>query len=77
MDEICQACSRVIAFDNGKIALDGKPQEVFSKVEELKDLRLDIPLVSYLVQGLKEYGININCDLTCEGFIDSITRGIC
>ncbi|MBO4963175.1 MAG: energy-coupling factor transporter ATPase [Clostridia bacterium] len=77
MDEICQSCSRVIAFDNGKIALDGKPQEVFSKVEELKDLRLDIPLVSYLVQGLKEYGININCDLTSEGFIDSITRGIC
>ena len=77
MDEICQSCSRVIAFDNGKIALDGKPQEVFSKVEELKDLRLDIPLVSYLVQGLKEYGININCDLTSEGFIDSITRGVC
>lgn len=77
MDEICQSCSRVIAFDNGKIALDGNPQEVFSKVEELKDLRLDIPLVSYLVQGLKEYGININCDLTSEGFIDSITRGIC
>jgi energy-coupling factor transport system ATP-binding protein len=76
MDEIRQSCSRVIAFDNGKIALDGKPQQVFSKVQELKDLRLDIPLVSYLVQGLKEYGIEINCDLTAEGFIDSISRGV-
>jgi len=76
MDEICQSCSRVIAFDNGKIALDGKPQEVFTMVEKLKSLRLDIPLTSYLVEGLKEFGITINCDLTGEGFIDSITRGV-
>ncbi len=76
MDEIASSCSRVIVFNNGEVAMDGKPQEVFSKVKELKDLRLDVPLVSYLVDNLKENGINISCDLTAEGFIDSIARGV-
>ena len=75
MDEISQSCSRVVVFDNGTIALDGKPQEVFSQVEKMRSLRLDCPLTALLAESLVTNDINITCDLTSEGFIDSIVRG--
>ena len=74
MDEVCQSCSRIIVFDKGKIALDDTPKAVFSKVQALKDLRLDCPLVAELVDDLKSSGHLVNCDLTTGGFINALTE---
>ncbi len=47
MDEAAQ-CDRVVVMDNGKIILDGVPRAVFSHVEQLKNVGLDVPQVTEL-----------------------------
>lgn len=53
MDEAVRA-DRVIVIDNGKIALEGRPREVFSQVEKLISLGLDVPQSTYLIHMLSE-----------------------
>lgn len=58
MEEIIHA-DKVFVMDQGKIAMQGTPREIFSKVEELKELRLDVPQVTLLAHELKKSGINL------------------
>lgn len=56
MDEVIHA-DKVIVMDGGKIVMQGTPKEVFSKVEELKVHRLDVPQVTELAWELKKAGM--------------------
>ena len=58
MEEIIHA-NKVFVMDNGKIAMEGTPREVFSQVGKLKSLRLDVPQVTLLAHELRESGLNI------------------
>jgi energy-coupling factor transport system ATP-binding protein len=58
MEEIIHA-DKVFVMDKGKIAMEGTPREVFSKVEELKALRLDVPQVTLLAYELKKRGVKL------------------
>jgi energy-coupling factor transport system ATP-binding protein len=58
MEEIIHA-DKVFVMDKGKIAMEGTPREVFSKVDELKALRLDVPQVTLLAYELKKRGVNL------------------
>ena len=54
MEEIIHADR---AMDEGKIAMEGTPREIFSQVEKLKSLRLDVPQVTLLAHELKQNGV--------------------
>ena len=56
MEEIIHA-DQVFVMDSGRIALQGTPREIFSQVERLKELRLDVPQVTLLAYELKQRGI--------------------
>ncbi len=58
MDEAAMA-DRLIIIDHGQIVLDGTPKEVFSNVEMVKSLGLDVPQVTELMYILKSHGFNI------------------
>ncbi|MCD7836806.1 MAG: energy-coupling factor transporter ATPase [Lachnospiraceae bacterium] len=58
MEEIIHA-DRVFVMDNGSIAMEGTPREIFSQVEKLKSLRLDVPQVTLLAYELKQRGIEL------------------
>lgn len=58
MEEVIHA-DRVIVMDDGKIVMDGTPKEIFSKVEELKKYRLDVPQVTELAYELKKAGLPV------------------
>lgn len=58
MEEVIDA-DRVIVMDRGKIVMDGTPREIFSKVEELKEYRLDVPQVTELSYELKKNGVDL------------------
>lgn len=58
MDEVVFA-DKVFVMDKGKIALSGTPKEVFSQVERLQELRLDVPQVTLLAMQLRDRGYNI------------------
>lgn len=56
MEEIIHA-DRVFVMDEGRIAMQGTPKEIFSQVETLKALRLDVPQVTLLAYELKKKGL--------------------
>ena len=58
MDEAVRA-DRVVVIDNGSLVMDGNPQEVFSNVEKIQKLGLDVPQVTYLAYLLRQRGIDI------------------
>lgn len=58
MEEAAEA-DRIIIMDQGRIALDGTPHQVFSQGDTLKSLNLDVPLVVELAQRLRKKGIQI------------------
>lgn len=58
MEEIIYA-NRVFVMDKGRVAMEGTPREIFSQVERLKELRLDVPQVTLLAHELKKSGLQI------------------
>lgn len=58
MEEIIYA-DKVFVMDQGKIAMEGTPREIFSQVERLKSLRLDVPQVTLLAHELKKKGFSL------------------
>lgn len=72
MEEIIHA-DKVFVMDQGKIALQGTPREIFSQVEKLKELRLDVPQVTMLADELREKGLDIpEGILTKEELIEAL-----
>lgn len=72
MEEIIHA-DKVFIMDGGKIAMSGTPREIFSKVEELKKLRLDVPQVTLLAYELQKKGVPLpNGILTREEFVQAV-----
>ena len=59
MDEAAKA-DRIVVMDKGKLILDGKPRDVFSNVEKMKNIGLDVPQVTELSYELQKVGIKID-----------------
>ena len=74
MDEVVHA-DKVYVMDDGKIVLSGTPREVFSQVEYLKQLRLDVPQVTELAYELRQSGVDVpEGILTIEELVQSLER---
>jgi len=58
MEEVIHA-DRVIVMDDGKLVMDGTPREIFSRVDELKSYRLDVPQVTELAYELRKAGVEL------------------
>lgn len=72
MEEVIHA-DRVYVMDKGQVALQGTPREVFSEVERLKELRLDVPQVTLLAHELQKEGFPIpDGILTKEEFREAL-----
>ena len=72
MEEIIHA-DKVFVMDSGKIAMEGTPREIFSQVERLQELRLDVPQVTLLAHELQKRGIVLpNGILTIEELADCL-----
>jgi len=74
MEETIHA-DRIFVMDQGKIAMVGTPKEIFSQVERLKELRLDVPQVTLLAHELQKRGAKIpDGILTTEELVQSLKR---
>lgn len=60
MEDVAKIAEKVIVMDKGKVALKGKPEEVFKEVEKLEEIGLAVPQVTYLMKALKERGFNVS-----------------
>ena len=59
MDEAAQA-DRVVVMDKGKVIMEGIPRDIFSEVETMKKIGLDVPQVTEICYELKKAAINID-----------------
>lgn len=72
MEEAVDA-DRVVVMDDGKIRMDSTPREVFSRVETLRELQLDVPQPTELAFALREQGFPLPADiLTAEECADAV-----
>ena len=70
-----EEADRVVVMDDGHVALDGTPQEVFSRVEELRSMGLTVPDTVDLLDRLQKDGWDVPLDaLTVEACADAIVR---
>ncbi len=79
MDEAAQA-DRVVVMDSGKVILDDIPSEVFSNVEKLREVGLDVPQstqLMYLLQksGRKDADTHIITEETCADYLEKLLKG--
>lgn len=74
MEEVIDV-DNVFVMDKGKLVMTGTPREVFSQVERLKELRLDVPQVTELAYELKKAGLPIRDGiLTNKELVDELVR---
>lgn len=74
MEEAIYA-NKVFVMDRGRIAMQGSPREIFSRVEELKRLRLTVPTATKLAWELKKAGVPLpDGILSPEEFTEAVCR---
>lgn len=72
MDEAVEA-DRILVMEKGQIVMEGTPREIFSQVEKVKRLGLDVPQVTELAYELNKEGFNISTNiLTVEELVDAL-----
>lgn len=73
MDEAVLA-DKIFVMDKGKIAMEGTPRQVFSHVEEIRKLRLDVPSATAMAYELRKAGYNIPKDILTR---DELVEAVC
>ena len=76
--EEAAAADRVVVLDKGRIAMDGAPAEVFSQVEQIKALGLDVPPMAELAMRLAEGGLPLPSGvLTVADMVKELKKALC
>ena len=73
MDEAVLA-DKIFVMDKGKIAMEGTPRQVFSHVEEIRELRRDVPAATAMAYELRKAGYNIPKDILTR---DELVEAVC
>lgn len=77
MEEAAVA-DRVVVLDQGRVALDGPPAQVFSKVKQLQALGLDVPPMAELASRLRAGGLSLGEGiLTVEDMVKELKKTLC
>ena len=76
-EEDIRNADRIIVMDDGRVAMDGTPKEVFTQVEELRSMGLTVPDTVDLLDRLRHSGVDVPLDaLTVEACADVIAQAI-
>lgn len=74
MEEVIYA-DKVIVMDDGKVVMQGTPEEIFAQVDTLKQYRLDVPQVTLLAHELKKAGVDLpDCVLSKEELVKALCQ---
>lgn len=64
MEDVAKYVERIIVMNKSKILFDDVPKEVFRHYKELEEVGLAAPQITYIMQALKEKGLNVDTDIT-------------
>ena len=75
MEDVAKYADRIIAMNDGKVAFDGTPKEVFRHYRELERMGLSAPQITYVMQEMKGLGLDVDIDVsTVEEAKEEILR---
>lgn len=75
MEDVAHLASRIVVLNQGRIALDGNAEQVFSHSEELHDMGLSTPYLTKVFRKLRDKGIDVNAGIySVEQAKDEILR---
>lgn len=60
MDDTARIAERILVFDHGHIAMDGTPDEIFSRADELIAMGLNVPHATELAMAIRRHGIALD-----------------
>ncbi len=64
MEDVAKYVDRIIVMNRGQVMLDDVPREVFRHYKELEQVGLAAPQVTYIMQDLKQRGLDVDTDIT-------------
>ncbi len=75
MNDVARICDRILVVNHGHLVMNGRPEEVFSREEELRSMGLALPDATHIISRLKKAGLNIDetC-LTVEAAAEAIAK---
>ena len=73
MNVISENCSKVAVFMDGKVVLEGSPEQVYGG-NDIIEAGLSKPVTQNLIDDLNNIGVKIDCGLSVESFTDSVAR---
>ena len=77
MDDVAEYVDRIIVMNHGKVMFDDVPKAVFQHHEELEQIGLSAPQVTYICHRLKEQGLDVDTDVTTlSEAVDSIYHAL-
>ena len=75
MEDVARLADRLIVFNRGSIRLDGTPEEVFSRPEELKAIGLDVPAPTEIASALRARGLALEGSIyTGEQLLEAVLK---
>ena len=75
MEDMARYCDDMIVMANSKVVMHGDRKEIFSHVEQLSDIGLDIPQITRLMQLLRERGMDVPANVyTVEDAVETIGK---
>lgn len=76
MDDAARYCERLIVFDHGSIRMDGTPEQVFARTEELMAIGLNVPKAAEIAAALRRRGIPLEgAVFTHEQLLRALRQG--
>ncbi|MBE6934300.1 MAG: energy-coupling factor transporter ATPase [Ruminococcaceae bacterium] len=76
MNDVARLTDRLIVLNGSHLAMDGTPDEVFSRAEELLEMGLDIPEITQVFLNLKKAGLDVPAVYTMEQAVAALKGGI-
>ena len=75
MDDAAKFAERILVFNGGRVAMDGSPEEVFSRAAELCEIGLDVPMASRIAMELRAKGMELEGSIyTREQLLKAILK---
>ncbi len=73
MNDVAKLTGRLLVMNGSHLAMDGTPDEVFARAEELLEMGLDIPEVTQVFMALKKAGLDVQPVYTQEAAVSQLT----
>ena len=74
MSDVARMAQRLLVMNDAKLAMDGTPQEVFSRAQELLEMGLDIPDVTRVFLKLQQMGLPVEQVYTAEQAVEQLRK---